>query len=268
MDQLERHADLTNNAYEAEVAWLRQILTLAAGALALLAGLGPRVPPDGPAQNLLAATWALLGIGIVAGAAATYAAVSRAKWIADHFRAEIEQFGVAEIEKIGPGGAAWIHLHSQMNPVLRVCKPLIGVKIAHLALMVPGPPLGALREHLRQARTGHEGFGRNLRATHEVVIESTGNCVAVSRVLSRQEASDRRRAGHVANAAAHRQPKSMHQKVLAGLIERVTFRNLENGFCLLRINARGRRDLVTEEGPVAMMATRDPQAILLIFLGS
>ena len=33
-------------------------------------------------------------------------------------------------------------------------------------------------------RAGLEGFGRSLRATDEVVIEATGNCVAVSRVLS------------------------------------------------------------------------------------
>ena len=33
-------------------------------------------------------------------------------------------------------------------------------------------------------RTGLEGFGRSLRATDEVVIEATGNCMAVSRVLS------------------------------------------------------------------------------------
>lgn len=33
-------------------------------------------------------------------------------------------------------------------------------------------------------RTALEGFGKNLRATDEVVIEATGNCMAVSRVLS------------------------------------------------------------------------------------
>ena len=33
-------------------------------------------------------------------------------------------------------------------------------------------------------RTGLEGFGKSLRATDEVVIEATGNCMAVSRVLS------------------------------------------------------------------------------------
>jgi exodeoxyribonuclease V alpha subunit len=35
------------------------------------------------------------------------------------------------------------------------------------------------------------------------------------------------------------------QEVLAGLVERVTFHNAENGFCVLRIKARGHRDLVT-----------------------
>jgi hypothetical protein len=33
--------------------------------------------------------------------------------------------------------------------------------------------------------------------------------------------------------------------VLAGLVERVTFHNAENGFCVLRAKARGHRDLVT-----------------------
>jgi exodeoxyribonuclease V alpha subunit len=35
------------------------------------------------------------------------------------------------------------------------------------------------------------------------------------------------------------------QEVLAGLIERVTYHNEENGFCVLRIKARGHRELVT-----------------------
>jgi transposase len=33
-------------------------------------------------------------------------------------------------------------------------------------------------------RTALEGFGKGLHATDEVVIEATGNCMAVSRVLS------------------------------------------------------------------------------------
>src|SRR5271169_4835485 len=35
------------------------------------------------------------------------------------------------------------------------------------------------------------------------------------------------------------------QEVLAGLVERVTFHNDESGFCVLRIKARGHRELVT-----------------------
>src|SRR5919199_3622352 len=40
---------------------------------------------------------------------------------------------------------------------------------------------------------------------------------------------------------------------LAGLVERVTFHNAENGFCVLRVKARGHRDLVTVVGHAAMI---------------
>jgi exodeoxyribonuclease V alpha subunit len=38
------------------------------------------------------------------------------------------------------------------------------------------------------------------------------------------------------------------REVLAGLVERVTFHNAENGFCVLRIKARGHRELITVGG--------------------
>ena len=41
------------------------------------------------------------------------------------------------------------------------------------------------------------------------------------------------------------QPEPPTQEVLAGLVERVTFHNEENGFCVLRAKARGHRELVT-----------------------
>ena len=41
---------------------------------------------------------------------------------------------------------------------------------------------------------------------------------------------------------------------LAGLVERVTFHNDENGFCVLRLKARGQRDLVTVIGHAAMIS--------------
>ena len=50
------------------------------------------------------------------------------------------------------------------------------------------------------------------------------------------------------------QPESSTQEVLAGLIERVTYHNPENGFCVLRAKARGHRDVVTVVGHAAAIA--------------
>lgn len=47
---------------------------------------------------------------------------------------------------------------------------------------------------------------------------------------------------------------SSDREVLAGLVERVTFHNAENGFCVLRTKARGHRDLVTVVGHAATIA--------------
>jgi exodeoxyribonuclease V alpha subunit len=50
------------------------------------------------------------------------------------------------------------------------------------------------------------------------------------------------------------QAVSSTQEVLAGLVERVTFHNAENGFCVLRAKARGHRDLVTVVGHAATIS--------------
>src|SRR6187397_3646475 len=50
------------------------------------------------------------------------------------------------------------------------------------------------------------------------------------------------------------EPESPTQEVLAGLVERVTFHNAENGFCVLRAKARGHRDMVTIVGHAATIA--------------
>ena len=50
------------------------------------------------------------------------------------------------------------------------------------------------------------------------------------------------------------QPKPSTQEVLAGLVERVTYHNAENGFCVLRAKARGHRDVVTVVGHAATIA--------------
>ena len=52
-------------------------------------------------------------------------------------------------------------------------------------------------------------------------------------------------------AGAGRQQGSPDREVLAGPVERVTFHNPENGFCVLRTRARGHRELVTVVGHAA-----------------
>jgi exodeoxyribonuclease V alpha subunit len=50
------------------------------------------------------------------------------------------------------------------------------------------------------------------------------------------------------------QPQLSAKQVLVGLVERVTFHNDENGFCVLRARARGHRDLVTVVGYAATIS--------------
>jgi hypothetical protein len=49
-------------------------------------------------------------------------------------------------------------------------------------------------------------------------------------------------------------PLPATQEALAGTIERVTFHNAENGFCVLRAKARGHRDLVAIVGHAAVIS--------------
>ena len=49
-------------------------------------------------------------------------------------------------------------------------------------------------------------------------------------------------------------PQAPAQEVLAGLVERVTYHNAENGFCALRAKVRGHRDVVTVVGHAAAIA--------------
>ena len=51
--------------------------------------------------------------------------------------------------------------------------------------------------------------------------------------------------------AADRGPPT---EALTGLVERVTYHNAENGFCVLRVKARGHRDLVTVVGHAASIS--------------
>src|ERR1700747_1846335 len=53
----------------------------------------------------------------------------------------------------------------------------------------------------------------------------------------------------------NRSPKpEIRLEVLAGLVDRVTFHNSENGFCVLRVKARGQRGLVTLVGHAGVIS--------------
>jgi exodeoxyribonuclease V alpha subunit len=48
--------------------------------------------------------------------------------------------------------------------------------------------------------------------------------------------------------------RTVGTEALAGLVERVTFHNPDNGFCVLRVKARGQRELITVVGHAAMVS--------------
>ena len=103
MTDLEKLLELAKERAQLQAAWYRQILTLAAGGLALLVGLAPQAPPDGLARWLLAAAWVLLGAGILSGAAATYAEVDRAERLTAAFQSRLGQRNPAPGNPPAPG---------------------------------------------------------------------------------------------------------------------------------------------------------------------
>src|SRR5271156_5163799 len=59
---------------------------------------------------------------------------------------------------------------------------------------------------------------------------------------------------HLHHRGMARASTASSPEVLAGLVDRVTFHNSENGFCVLRVKARGQRDLITVVGHAAMIS--------------
>ena len=50
------------------------------------------------------------------------------------------------------------------------------------------------------------------------------------------------------------EPNPPNWEVLAGMVERVTYQNAENGFCVIRVKVRGHRELVTVVGHTAAIS--------------
>jgi exodeoxyribonuclease V alpha subunit len=53
------------------------------------------------------------------------------------------------------------------------------------------------------------------------------------------------------------EPQPSDRGVLAGLVERVTYQNAENGSCAMRVKARSHRDLVTVVGHAAVISAAE-----------
>ena len=77
----------------------------------------------------------------------------------------------------------------------------------------------------------NKALGDELRAAPRVSARRSRNKEGKPRVATPQPAPDREN--------------------LAGLVERVTFHNEDTGFCVLRVKARGQRDLITVVGHAA-----------------
>ena len=75
-----------------------------------------------------------------------------------------------------------------------------------------------------------------------------------TRAMTATQSADATRHVVSRHSQAKPQPEAPLQEVLVGLVERVTFHNADNGFCVLRVKARGHRDLVTVVGHAAVIS--------------
>lgn len=87
-DDLKQLLELQNKHQVLAADWLKHLLTLATGALAVLSGLRPAAAA-GLESYLLAGTWLFLGTGIVFGASATFLQVHHTRRLAARFRDEM-----------------------------------------------------------------------------------------------------------------------------------------------------------------------------------
>ncbi len=116
-DAIEELLAHVNEAIKLETEWYRHMLSLAAGALALLAGLSPAVPAAAVGRYLLAATWVFLGAGILAGAGATYYGARRVRLRSRDLAKRID----AHVEEGKPLTELVVH---KKPVILKLCRPV------------------------------------------------------------------------------------------------------------------------------------------------
>jgi len=123
-EETQKLLNLAKERNALQAAWYRQILTIAAGGLALLVGLAPETPPSGPARYFLAAAWVLLGAGILTGAGATYSGASLAKRLTIEFQSQLLR-SLEAGENLPPS----IPIVARPHLIFRTCKILMVVSL-------------------------------------------------------------------------------------------------------------------------------------------
>ena len=102
----------------------------------------------------------------------------------------------------------------------------------------------------RRRGAGRSGtFGQRRFALLNVPRELFNKALGELRADRRPSARDLG-GGKVSRRWERRSPQPTREN-LAGLVERVTFHNEDSGFCVLRVKARGQRDLITVVGHAA-----------------
>ena len=120
---LQKFAMLKDKRAAVQATWYRHILTLACAGLALLSGLTPKVP-HGCAQFFLACTWFFLGLGIIAGGAATYLEVNLANKISHQFHKALLQ----SLED-GTNLSATPLISANANKIFSLAKPVMLISL-------------------------------------------------------------------------------------------------------------------------------------------
>ena len=126
-EKLKTLGDLADKQCLANSVWTRQILSLAAGGLALLVAFQPATPNSLTEKYLLAVTWIALGIGILSGASAAYSEVSLAKNLTEKYRKELHQILKERVDRPMPTIAAAPSLICRISKMLMIVSLLVAV---------------------------------------------------------------------------------------------------------------------------------------------
>jgi uncharacterized membrane protein YidH (DUF202 family) len=101
-EKLKTLEGLADRQNQANSAWIRQILTLASGGLALVVAFHPDAPNNEIEKYLLVVTWISLGTGILSGAAAAYTEVSLARNLVYQYQEELQKILRERIDRPMP----------------------------------------------------------------------------------------------------------------------------------------------------------------------